>query len=210
MLWGYPMLLKEIPGLLPVLNDSAITKSKLWNQHVENLHPAQLVAIRTKELQNNPTSNIDQEINYLVRYIQFAELDDLCKSPLSYYFKPNDKKMLTTEFIAGLTKMPQEYRLATIFGLEMKLSAIRTSNLTVQQAYNLENLTELATSVLRSTLNSIKTISMFWRVTEANEHVALDDLGEVIYEAYGMTWLDLSARYRNMVADHYNPLIMSA
>ncbi len=210
MLWGYPMLLKEIPGLLPVLNDSAITKSKLWNKHVENLHPAQLIAIRTKELQNNPASNIDQEINYLVKHIQFAELDDLCKSPLSSYFKPNDKKMLTTEFIAGLKKMPQEYRLATIFGLEMKLSAIRTSNLTVQQAYNLENLTELATSVLRSTLNSIKTISMFWRVTEENEHVALDDLGEVIYEAYGMTWLDLSARYRNMVADHYNPLIMSA
>lgn len=204
------MLLKEIPGLLPVLNDSIVTQSKLWNKHVENLHPAQLIAIRTKELQSNPTSNIDQEINFLVKHIQFAELDDLCHSPLSTYYKPNDKKMLTTEFIAGLQKMTQEYRLATIFGLEMKLSAIRTSNLTVQQAYNLENLTELATSVLRSSLNSVKTICMFWRANEANEHIALDDLGEVIYEAYGMTWLELSARYRNMVADHYNPLIMTA
>lgn len=203
------MLLKNIPGLLPTLNGSVLVESKLWNKNVEHIHPSQLTALRTKTLINNPHSNIDQEITFLIKHIQFAELDELCTSPLSDYYRPADKTITTTEFVAGLKKMMPEYRLALIFGLEMGLSAIRTSMLTVKQAHNLSNQTELAQAVLRSALLSTKTIYMFWHATESNEHIALDDLNQVIYGAYGCSWMELSTRYKYMVADHYNPLIMS-
>lgn len=204
------MLLKDIPGLLPTLNGSAIVESKLWNKDVELIHPSQLTALRTKALLNDPQSNIDQEIIFLIKHIQFAELDDLCHSPLCDYYRPEDRAITTTEFINGLKMLPQEYRLATIFGLEMGLSAIRTSNLTVKQAHGLEGLTELATSVLASSLLSTKTIHQFWQATESNEHVGLDDLNEATLVAFGISWMQLSRKYKFMVADHYNPLIMQA
>lgn len=203
------MLLKEIPGLLPTLAGSVILQSKLWEKEVSKIHPTQLVAVRTKELIDNPTSNIDQEIAFLVKHIQFAELDDLCTSPLTNYFRPSDDRITTTEFVANLKKLEPAYRMALIFGLEMQLSAIRTGMLTVKQAHNLSNQTELARSVLHSCLLSTKTIHMFWRVTSDSEHVGLDDLNEVIYAAYGCSWMELSSRYKNMVADHYNPLIFT-
>lgn len=204
------LLLKDIPGLLPTLNESAIVQSKLWNKNVKHIHPSQLTALRTKTLLNDPLSNIDQEIIFLIKHIQFAELDGLCESPLCDYYRPADTKITTTEFVAGLKRMPPPYRLALIFGLEMGLSAIRTSMLTVKQAHNLSNQTELAQGVLRSSLLSTKTIYMFWRSTATLEHVGLDDLNEMVYGAYGCSWMELSTKYKLMVADHYNPLIMSA
>lgn len=204
------MLLKEIPGLLPTLNQSVITQSKLWNKDVTNIHPAQLLSLRTKTLIENPHSNIDQEITFLIKHIQFAELDDLCTSPLTDYYRPSSKAITTTEFVSCLKKLEPPYRLALIFGLEMGLSAIRTSMLTVQQAYNLADQTELAQAVIRSCLLSTKTIYIFWRSTSDNSHIALDDLNEVVYGAFDCSWMELSTRYRKMVADHYNPLIMTA
>ena len=204
------MLLKDIPGLLPTLINSVVTESKLWNKEVEFIHPSQLTALRTKTLIDNPLSNIDQEITFIIKHIQFAELDDLCKSPLSDYYRPEDRAITTTEFINGLKQLPQAYRLATIFGLEMGLSAIRTSNLTVKQAHGLDGLTELASSVLHSTLLSTKTIYQFWHSNESNEHVGLDDLNSYILVAFGMSWMQLAKKYKYMVADHYNPLIMTA
>lgn len=204
------MLLKDIPGLLPTLNDSVIVSSKLWTKDVSTIHPSQLVAVRTKALINDPTSNIDQEITFLVKHVQFAELDDLCTSPLSDYYRPSDRAITTTEFVAGLQRLKPAYRFATIFGLEMGLSAIRTANLSARQAHNLDGVTELAQSVLRSSILSTKTIYMFWTSDEHGEHVGLDDLNEEIYSAFGKTWMELSSKYKYMVADHYNPLIMSA
>lgn len=203
------MLLKEIPGLLPTLAGSALAKSKLWNQDVSLIHPSQLVAVRMKTLMNDPHSKIDQEINFLVQHILFAHLDNLCDSPLINYYRPSDDKITTTEFISGLKKIPPEYRLALLFGMEMGLSVIRIRNLTVKQAFNLSDKTEIANSVLRSALLSCKTIHMFWRVDENGDHVSLDDIGEVIYGAYGCSWLELKAKYKFMVADHYNPIIFS-
>lgn len=203
------MLLKDIPGLLPTLNNSAIVHSKLWEKSVEHIHPSQLVAFRKKTLLDNDKSNIDQEITFLIKHIQFAELDNLCFSPLSEYYRLRPTAITTTEFVSGLRKLQPEYRLALIFGLEMKLSVIRTSMLTVQQAHSLSNQTELTMSVLRSSLLSTKTIYMFWHSEESSEHVGLDDLSEVVYGAFGCSWMELSSQYENMIADHYNPLIFN-
>lgn len=201
------MLLKEIPGLLPTLADSVIVQSKLWNKDVAKIHPVQLVAVRKKTLMNDPNSNIDKEIGFLIQHILYAQLDELCESPLIDYYQESEEKLTTTQFVAGLKLIPPEYRLAFIFGMEMELSAIRTSNLTVKQAHNLSNQTELAQSVIRTCLLSTKTIYMFWRVTDDLEHVPLDDLNEVVYGAYGRLWMNLGTQYKNMIADHYNPII---
>lgn len=204
------MLLKDVPGVLPALATSAVTNYKIWNRDVKDLHPTQLVAIRTKELELNPNSKIDEELAHLTLQLQFAVLDELCESPLIHYNRPRDRSILTSEFIAGLKALKPAYRFALIFGMEMGLSAIRTANLTVKQAHQLTDQTELAQSALRSTLLSTKTIYMFWTVDEATrEHVPLDDLNEAVYEAFGMTWMDLGFRYHNMAADHYNPIIFS-
>lgn len=201
------MLLKEIPGLLPTLAGSAITKSKLWDKEVSEIHPVQLVAVRKKTLMNDPNSNIDQEISFLIQHVLYAKLDDLCDSPLLDYFQDHTEALTTTEFVSGLKRMPPIYRMALLFGMEMELSAIRVANLTVQQAHRLSNLTELAQGVLRSSVLSTKTIHMFWRVSSDSEHVALDDLNEVVYGAYGRSWTSIGTQYKRMVADHYNPII---
>lgn len=201
------MLLKEIPGLLPTLAGSVIAQSKLWNKDVAEIYPVQLVAVRKRTLMNNPESNIDQEIDFLIQQILYAHLDEICESPLIDYYQDSEEKLTTTQFVAGLKRMPQEYRMAFLFGMEMGLSAIRTGNLTVKQAYGLSNQTEIAESVLRSCTLSTKTIHMFWRANERLEHVALDDLNEVIYGAYGRSWATLGGLYKTMVADHYSPIV---
>ncbi|WP_151710778.1 hypothetical protein [Acinetobacter brisouii] len=201
------MLLKEVSGLYPELKDSPIVQSPIWNKNVSELHPVQLIAIRKKSLNENPSYDIDLDLNFLVKILQLAELDDILTSPLSRYIQPSTSSMTTHEFVQGLRNMAPEYRMAVIFGLEMRLSAIRVSNLTVGQICLLENKTKLAQEVISNILVSNKTMYAFWTV-RGDEHDGLDDLGEIVYEAFGCSWMELSARYRNMIADHYNPLII--
>lgn len=190
------MLLKDIPEISK-LKDSVIAKTTIWNKDVEQLSTKQLIAIRQLELIKDKNSKIDEEIELLVRLIQFAEVESLTVSPLSEYVTPCDRKINAEELADALSRMPEPYGLATIFGLEMKLSATRVSNLTIQQAHNLDDLTPLAKEVIQSSIYSIKTILLFWKEKDG-ECVGLDDLNEVVYGEFGYSWLELSKRYKNM------------
>lgn len=197
------MLLKNIADLATVLSDTPIAKSKLWHKDVAHIIPAQIVAFRKSQLIKEPTYDIDLEINYVIRHIQFAELDGKLTSPLTQYIKPNEKILLTSELIAGLARLPRDFRRAVLFGLEMKLSAMRVINLTRTEAHRMTNKSVSAQSCVDSSVISIKCCSVFWQ-SVCMSHEPLESLEEEVYAAFGMTWRELSSRYERLVCDFYD------
>lgn len=209
VLWVFlVMLLKDIPDLLPTLEGSLITKSKIWEMDVSEIQVFHLRAIRAKGKLEGQGDKIDQDIEHLFQMTLFAELDGLIENaPLTDYYNGSEEELLTTrEFVAGLTKLPPEYRQAVLFGMECQLSANETATLTVKNANKIENLPEMAKAVLDSATLSIKTPYLFWKRGEGRSHVYLGDLGIKVIQAYGFGWDNLLKQYPKMITDHFEPL----
>ncbi|ENK7202883.1 hypothetical protein SLL02_003827, partial [Acinetobacter baumannii] len=96
------MLLKDVPGVLPRLENSLISKTDMWTAEVDTVIPAQFLAFRKIIKSDYPDVDIDRDINYLVRQVQFAELENVLTSPLRDYVEPNENFLLTSELKEGL------------------------------------------------------------------------------------------------------------
>ncbi|EPJ6586283.1 hypothetical protein P4R32_002165 [Acinetobacter baumannii] len=104
------MLLKDVPGVLPRLENSLISKTDMWTAEVDTVIPAQFLAFRKIIKSDYPDVDIDRDINYLVRQVQFAELENVLTSPLRDYVEPNENFLLTSELKEGLQKLSQTYQ----------------------------------------------------------------------------------------------------
>lgn len=200
------MLLKEIPNLLPALAHSPIVESAIWEKDIKKILPVHLASIRKLNKLNTPTYPIDDDIAQLIKHVKQYSLNTKTHTALIRYKKPNESFMTSTQYISGLKKLPTEYRLAVIYGMELQLSAMRVASLTISQAYLMDDVSELARSALAGMVASINTPNAFWTVKD-KRHVALDDLNEKTYEAFNVSWLTLMRLYRYMISDHYNPIL---
>jgi len=194
------MLLKDVPGVLPRLENSLISKTDMWTSDVDSVIPAQFLAFRTLIKSDFPEVDIDRDINYLVRQVQFAELENVLTSPLRNYIEPCDAHMLMSELKEGLQKLDQTYQHAFLFGMEIGYSAFQIENMSYQQAIRGCPKSALATSIINSLVPSSRTINAFWKV-EDGQHVRLDDLESEIYRAFGKTWRELLSGYSRLIAD---------
>ncbi|EPK1580876.1 hypothetical protein JIN21_000294 [Acinetobacter baumannii] len=122
------MLLKDVPGVLPRLENSLISKTDMWTAEVDTVIPAQFLAFRKIIKSDYPDVDIDRDINYLVRQVQFAELENVLTSPLRDYVEPNENFLLTSELKEGLQKLSQTYQHAFLFGMETHYSIFSDRN----------------------------------------------------------------------------------
>ncbi|OLV78646.1 hypothetical protein, partial [Acinetobacter baumannii] len=141
------MLLKDVPGVLPRLENSLISKTDMWTAEVDTVIPAQFLAFRKIIKSDYPDVDIDRDINYLVRQVQFAELENVLTSPLRDYVEPNENFLLTSELKEGLQKLSQTYQHAFLFGMETHYSSFQIETMSYQQAIKVCPNTALATSI---------------------------------------------------------------
>lgn len=194
------MLLKDVPGVLPRFENSLISKTDMWTAEVDTVIPAQFLAFRKIIKSDYPDVDIDRDINYLVRQVQFAELENVLTSPLRDYVEPNENFLLTSELKEGLQKLSQTYQHAFLFGMETHYSSFQIETMSYQQAIKVCPNTALATSIINSLIPSSRTINAFWKV-ENGQHVPLDDLESEVYRAFGKTWRELLSGYSRLITD---------
>ncbi|MEZ6841258.1 hypothetical protein ABVN80_14375 [Acinetobacter baumannii] len=116
------------------LKNSLISKTDMWTAEVDTVIPAQFLAFRKIIKSDYPDVDIDRDINYLVRQVQFAELENVLTSPLRDYVEPNENFLLTSELKEGLQKLSQTYQHAFLFGMETHYSSFQIETMSYQQA----------------------------------------------------------------------------
>lgn len=202
------MLLKNVPGMLPVLENSDLALSKLWTKNIEKIVPEQLTALIVKTLNENPESKIELEIQYAIKQINNAQLNELIPEVrISAYTTPSRQFISLSKFMCGLNKLSMERRRAVVFALESNMSISKVRNMTRGHAQQIQPQlnSSMAKEILRTNVISIKSGYAFWEKCE-NKHVQLGDLEQHVYEAFGMTYNQLTKRYTNMIFDDFGLL----
>jgi hypothetical protein len=198
------MLLKNIPGMLPVLENSDLSLTKLWHKPIERIVPEQLTAIILKNLNQNPESKIELEVKFAVKQIKDAVTQGIIPTTrLASFSTPRKEVIVMSNFIRGLHSLSFAKRRAVLFSLEAKLPFSQVENMTNQQAYRLvPNMSQVAKEIIDSNVISIHAGWAFWEKYDG-KHEKLSNLEQHVYEAFGMTSYQLHKRYANIVIDDY-------
>lgn len=203
------MLLKNIPGMLPVLENSDLSQTKLWQKSIKNIVPEQLTAIILKKLNEDPQSKIELEVQFAVKQIADAVLQgSIPDTRLARYTTPRRELITISNFIRGLHSLSLPKRRAVLFSLEADMPFSHVVNLTNQQAYRLKSkVPPLAREIIDTNILSIHAGWAFWEGYQGR-HEQLSNLEEHVYEAFGMTSYQLKRRYANVVLDDYLALVV--
>lgn len=198
------MLLKNIPGMLPVLENSDLSLTKLWQKPIERIVPEQFTAIIFKILNETPESKIELEIKFAVKQIKDAvDQGVIPATKLASFSTPRKEIIVMSNFIRGLHSLSFAKRRAVLFSLEAQLPFSQIENMTNQQAYRLApDMPKLAKDIIDSNVISIHAGWAFWENYDG-KHEKLSNLEQHVYEAFGMTSYQLHKRYANMVIDDY-------
>lgn len=194
------MLLKEIPGLAPSLEGTAIANSAYWNRDVAAIIPHQIVALRW--LHKDDPDDIDLYLDFMMNHLHLAAKAELIPADLAIlkYKRPRQVGILSSELVEGLSKMTPGMARATIFGLEMDLPLERIMTLSFKHA-NSMSLTQMASRVLGSQVRSI------------NDNRAFSDdgipfgLANEVYANFNMTWNNLRLSYKSIIHDHFEGVV---
>lgn len=196
------MLLKDIPGMLPVLENSDLAATKLWQKDIKNIIPIQFTAIILKVSHDNPESKITLEVIYAVQQIRDAvDLGIIENTLLASYAPPQKKTITAFNFIRGLHSMTFDKRRAVLFSLEAKIPLVQVENLTHKQAYRIRpELPDLAREILDSSIASIYQDWVFWEKENGDgKHQKLSNLEAHVTKAFGMKYAELQRRYGNII-----------
>lgn len=198
------MLLKDIPGVLPSLADTAIARSKLWERDVSEIIPHQLVALRWLAIERGD-EDVDTYFDHLANCLNIAAVtgqipDDLA---ILQYSKPKFGGLLSSELAAGVSKLNPAMARAAIFGLEMDLPLDRIMTLSFKQANAME-LTPLASAALSAQVRSISSNLAFWKKEDGQDvHTPIFGFANEVYESFGMSWNALRTGYQKLIPDHF-------
>lgn len=206
------MLLKEIPGVLPSLENTAISRSKLWERDVSEIIPHQLAALRW--LANDRAESeggeegvsIDLYLDYLMAQLHEAKNMEIIPEdlPILRYSRPRVRGVLTSDLIVGLKAMSKPMARATIFGLEMDLPLDRIMTLSYKQANGMENLTPAASRALNEQVRSIRSQLAFWEETAGGFPGPIFGMANEIYTCFNMTWNTLRIEYKRRIPDIFD------
>jgi len=195
------MLLKEVPGVLPVLENSDLSLSKLWHKDVNQVLPVQLTALILKTLREVPDSQIELEVKYLIKQINYAVEMGLIETPqIASYSGPQRSALLLSTLINGLQKMSYERRRAVLFSLESDLPITQVEHMTVEQAYRMRaQLSPMAKEIIDTAILSVQTSYMFWENVQG--HRPLTSLEQEVHDAFGMNSYQLYSHYAKINFD---------
>lgn len=196
------MLLKNVPGILPVLENSDLSQTKLWHRNIKNILPQQLTALILKAKYEEPESKIQLEIQFAVKYIKYAVEEGLVSDvKIADYEAPSSDTIAASNFIRGLHSMSFERRRAVLFALENDLPITQVEGMSLDYAMKLRrHVSKVSKEILDSNVLSIYSGFAFWENYQG-EHKPLTNLEQSVYDAFGMNSYELSKRYANMVFD---------
>lgn len=196
------MLLKEVPGLLPVLENSDLSQTKLWHRNIQKILPQQLTALILKAKYEQPESKIQLEIQFAVKYIKYAVEEGLVLDvKIADYTAPSSETIAASNFIRGLHKLTFERRRAVLFALENDLPVTQVEGMSLNYAMKLrKHVSKVSRDILDTNVLSFRSGLAFWE-SYKGEHKPLSNLEQSIYDAFGMNSYELSRRYANMTFD---------
>lgn len=197
------MLLKEVPGVLPSLENSAIARSGLWEREVTEIIPHQLQALRWLAIDSGE-EDVDLYFDFLMNALRGAASRGLIPEDarILKYTRPRQLGILESELIEGLKNMPPAMARAAVFGLEMDIPLERLTTMTFKQANSME-LTPLASKVVSSLIPTLGNNLAFW----TKEHGYLSGMANEIYANFNMTWNALRMNYKAVIPDNFDGLV---
>ena len=193
------LTLKDIDGIKPVLGNTAIAKSPLWNKPVDKIIPAQLTAFRARLALDGQKAQADAAIDFALR--QVARSNSAARLKMLDYVEPDDAVLTTTELVRGFEQMQRPMPAAILFGLEMGMTAEEVVSLTWTKAKELARsgaLTDYARHILNSQPISITSSYVFWSHV-GKKAMPLFGLDGEVFDVFGCVWAELQAGYRNLV-----------
>lgn len=193
------LALKDIDGVGPVLGNTAIATSPLWNAPVDKISPYQLTAFRARLSIDGMKAQADAMIDFALQRV--ARLDTAATLKMLDYVEPDDAVMTTTELVRGFEQMQRPKPAAILFGLEMGMSAEDVVSLTwpvAKQHASRGRLTDYARHILCSQPISISSRYVFWQQS-GKKAMPLFGLESEVFDVFGRVWAELQAGYRNLV-----------
>lgn len=196
------LALKNINGVMPVLGNTSISKSAIWNSPVDQINPAQLIAFRARLALENNVAEADATIAYLLLRIKEVAPD----AQVLRYAQPRKVAFMSSDICRGFVRMTPPAPAAIIFGIETNLTADQVTTLTWLKAKAMirsNKLSDQAILSLKSQPIHITSRYVFWRYVE-RKALPLFGLEQEVFDAFGMVWAELTVAYRGAVMIDYD------
>ena len=187
---------------------SHLSQSPLWDQDVETITPAQLIAFVAKLKMVNRGDEAESAIDIAIKQVaEVVKRGEIPSPPMLGYSRPNFIVMTQTELRRGLAFMRPEQAYAVMFALETGLSSQEVARLKHIDLHDLRRerrLSEIANACLERMPRHIISPYVFWRAARHNGRTVtastpIMDLDEAVFDAFGLVWGELEQGYANLI-----------
>lgn len=190
--------MKDIAVLSAALGGTALAQSPIWQQPIDRVLPAQLLAFRERLKAMGQRDQADAAIDYvLTRVGHMVDAGALPMVPMLDYSEPRYDVMTAGELIAGFERMSRPLPALILFALETKLNPEEVVMLTRQKARKME-MSARAREIIAGQPISLATKYVFWRDYNGR-HMPVFGFDQELFDAFGEVWVEFRDRARNLV-----------